>query len=535
MRCLSALLFLIAPLMLPAAATASVLDDDPFVPDAAFNDGYPVIESFHTPEDFDRPGRRVLRLAGGDLVVAADIRLQAHAADGSSIALARYLPDGRPMHWENASSSDTVSDGMALVWPAGVGGFPANAVAHRVLDLKQIGDRILVLYSRTHPTPVNHQIMLEVFDDWGGRISSTVIESAPVLPRGAQMAPYRTLGILDQDPTDRVLIAMPVNVGSSQTPQWELAVSRYRFADAQAAPTPDDGFNAGQAWRYYSLPGSCANHGNARHGDDLKLALSGDTFPPISPANSPPRLFLANTLTQNNRQDIAVLGIDARNSQPLATFGSGTCSSGFRVFQFNDDGQFEHRVAGITMTPGGLPSSPAATLHIAAKANTGCGNTPGIALAKIDHTGAFVSSFGQQGHMVFGGATGLPGGACQLFSSHTPTALIRTGTRLAVVGTARSSVRDPGIPLPPPRAVDNPFLAIVDADTGTVGMLRSFPAHADADSGRLGDGSFADLVADGANGLAVVGEVSDERDANGWQRATVIRLVADRLFGDGFQ
>lgn len=532
MRCLSVLSFFVLSFGIAFTVPASVLDDDPFVPDGQFNDGYPVVETFHTPEDFDRPGRRVLRMNNGDLVVAADIQLSGQFGAGSSIALARYLPDGRPMHWENASGSDMVSDGMALVWPASVDGFPGNAIEHRVLDLKQIGNRILVLYARTHPTPVNHQIMLEVFDHWGGRMSSSVIQSVPVLPRAAEMAPYRTQVLTPgADPIDRILIAMPVNVGSSQSPQWQLGVARYIFADAQADPAPDNAFNAGQSSRLYSLPASCSNHAGASHGDDLKVAISGSLFIHTIPAGVSPRLYLANTLTRNGQDDVGVLAINGSNSAPITSFGNNTCNSGFRIVSFNDGGNDNDRAAGIAVVMQGSPSVP--VIHVMASVARDC--AAGVGIAKLHENGAYDLSFGSFGQLVVGGSGFVDSNNACLATrlTHTPAALTRLqGNRVAIVGTRRSI----GLPIPPPAvASDNPFVAIVDADAGMVGELRSLPVRADADSGRIGDGSFYDLVADGANGLAAVGEVSDERDPNGWLRATVIRLVADRLFGDGFQ
>ena len=522
------LLALLALIAVPAAALGSVLDNDPFVPDTLFNGGLPVVETFHTPEDFDRPGRRVLRLANGDLVVAADIRLQAHAFDGSSIALARYLPDGGPMHWENASGDDMVADGMALVWPASVSGFPDNAVEHRVLDLKQIGDRILVLYARIHPTPVNHQIMLDVFDSWGGRMSRTTIHSAPVLPREAAMAPYRTSLLVPPgaEPGDRVLIAAPFNVGSSQTPQWQLDVARYRFADAQAAPQPDNDFNAGQFNRLYSLPASCSGQADARHGDDMKLAISHSVVTVTVPVTTPPRLYLANTLTRNGQDDVGVLAINASNSEPIGSFGSNTCSSGFRITGFNNGGSNNDRAAGISVVMQGSPRVP--VIHVLASVDRDC--APGMGVARLLDNGNFDFAFGNLGRLVFGGRGYVGPNACLATRiTHMPTALIHTqSNRLAIAGAMRST----GLSTPPVVS-ENPFVAILDGESGVVGDLRSLPVRVEAGGSRIGDGGFVDLVEDGENRLVLAGDVRDEREPEGWLRATLTRLVADRIFGNG--
>ncbi|MFA7542630.1 MAG: hypothetical protein WCZ02_11185, partial [Lysobacterales bacterium] len=208
---------------------------------------------------------------------------------------------------------------------------------------------------------------------------------------------------------------------------------------------------------------------------------------------------------------------------------SGTCGRGFRVFEFNDGGEYEHRVAGIVATASSPPLLNE-VIHVAANVRRDCG-TSGIGLAKIDHTGAFVPSFGNQGYLFFGGATQGAQGTCPTNRpTHSPAALVRIGKRLAIAGKYATE----GF-LPPYDVIENPFIAIVDADSGTVGDLRTLPIQGSVHWDRVGDGAFVDMVADGVNRLAIVGDVIDERNQEVHQRATLTLLVSDRIFGDGHE
>lgn len=522
MRAILALSILLLASALPGAATATVLEQDPFVADMQFQEGFPLIEAFHPPADHDRPGRRVLRLANGDLVAAAEIRMDGHTDTGHAIALVRYAPNGSLGFWPNGDPADMI-DGVLMVPGTTPGSFPDNHIQHRVLDLKQINNRILLLYARQHGVPVNHQLILVVYDSNGARIGSRTLFHQSMLPAHAQMHAYTTWQPVQGD-VSRVVVAYPENFGTESSPQWVLTVHRLQFDAGMTSLSDDPGFNNGSPVRSYALDDSCPAFAQARHGDDLKLAASHAS----NAIGSHPTLYLANTLSHAGRQDIAVLAIDAGNSAPQSSFGDNTCGSGFRVFQFNDGGQFNHRIAGIQASDYAPPLTTP-RIHVAATVRRDC-NTAGIGLALVDGDGAFVPGFGGGTGYVFFGGVAHQGTGCPVDTpSHLPMALVRSGPRLAVAGHLQSSA------LPPATGTfNNPFLAIVDAGLGTVRELRTFPVLAPDHSGRIGDGTYLDVVADD-DGLLLAGEVADGRLPVPWLRTTVSRLVADRIFGDGHE
>src|SRR5690606_22523429 len=101
--------------------------------------------------------------------------------------------------------------------------------------------------------------------------------------------------------------------------------------------------------------------------------------------------------------------------------------------------------------------------------------------------------------------------------THMPTALIHTqSNRLAIAGAMRST----GLSTPPVVS-ENPFVAILDGESGVVGDLRSLPVRVEAGGSRIGDGGFVDLVEDGENRLVLAGDVRDERQPDAWLRATL--------------
>ena len=222
-----------------------------------------------------------------------------------------------------------------------------------------------------------------------------------------------------QGDVSRVVVAYPENFGTESSPQWVLTVHRLQFDAGMTSLSDDPGFNNGSPVRSYALDDSCPAFAQARHGDDLKLAASHAS----NAIGSHPTLYLANTLSHAGRQDIAVLAIDAGNSAPQSSFGDNTCGSGFRVFQFNDGGQFNHRIAGIQASDYAPPLTTP-RIHVAATVRRNC-NTAGIGLALVDGDGAFPDSAAVPARLLRGRRTRAL--AVRSTHSHLPMALVRSG------------------------------------------------------------------------------------------------------------
>lgn len=515
---------LLSFLLAGSSVQATVLNQDPHAFDAEFHHGATLLDRFHSPFTQHREGERILRLSDGDLLVAGRVKLAGHGSNGNSIGLSRYAPDGSPRQWNEPEPLFQAGD-RYLVWPTTPGAGDNVNIARQIEDLRQLGDRILVLYSTRYPRvpppspyPNDSRLDLRVFD-LDGRLlpSSQIADDQHAWGLGAAMLAYSYQSV-PHGQIAKVIVAY--THGQANSSDTRIRLRRYQFDGPGGPPLPDFSFNNGSYSRDYNLATACAGYASAWHGAGVVLAASGTRGPN-------PRLYLGNTIWNpaSGSRDVAVLAVNGGTSAPVAEFGNA-CSSGFRVAGFDNGGSLHDEVVDIVSTdPLGLADP---VIHVLARVDRDC--EPGVGVLRLNHNGFPSPSFGSAGRVVFGG-TGAIGPSCPLPFLRTadiPTAITRSGDRLAIAGHSDSELfggeqrRDP-------------LFAIVDANTAAVREFRLLPARKQADGVRVGDAEYRDILVDNQGRLAMVGRAFDGTILpTGYQRFATARLRSDRIFGQGF-
>lgn len=498
---------------------ASSLDEDPFAFDAGFHGGVPYIDRFggDDADTKDQHGRKLVRLANGDVVVAGLVQAigaTQNQANGSfNLGLVRYNADGQRVAWGNASEPYTDPNKRYLVYPN-----TTTASYRAIADIKEHNGRI---YVAVKSYPSHYTALVIVGADGSPPYLEFHLTDTGNGDPGAGMVFYRD----GAGGADKLILANTVN-GSGTS--W---VRLQRFTLTSVAPfvQPDATFgNAGVVDRL--VPG-CVDPADNAIGCATTLrgiaASYGAAGTPTSGAK--PKIYIAGDYRRFHHSPLdwnpMVMKVDVGGVLQTGYGGTGIAKIPFDVSGGTTQDDFARGIALETrLEMVGQLLLAKDYVYVAAEVDKKC--HAGIGVAALDDSGQLRADFGDGGKRVFGGSNGP---FCPLGVRDTPRALARNGDRLAVAGS--STQYCPGICLE--GAMDDPMLAIVRTSDGALTEWRDHPVRA-GDGTRLGGGQFSDVVAAADGTFTAAGSVRDAGNDRRHMLQTV-RLRSDRVFGDGFE
>lgn len=514
---------------LASTGRAAPPDDDPFAFDAAFHGGVPNIDRFGNNNVKEQRGRKLLRLANGDVVVAGLVQAigaTQNQANGSfNLGLVRYAATGQRVAWSSPTLQFAHPDKQYLVYPN-----TTTAPFRAIADVREHDGRIYVLLER-YLSATDTDVVLVVFGVDGYWFKELAVEATSFVASGAGMVFYRN----GAGGADKLIVAYTqydaASVPSVQMKRYTLT-SAIPYVQIDVAfggsgivdlPVNLCAINFGGApytmpcaATAYSVAASYGLGGSSTTGEKPTLYIGGDYYRSVWP------------ITQKD-WDLMVMKVDVDGALKTG-YGSGGIAT--VRFDASSGATQDDRARGIVVETRVSGSSIPVLLdyvYVAAAVDKKC--HAGIGVAALGPGGQLRSDFGDAGKRVFGGSNGIGLGSLCFAGTYadTPRALARNGNRLAIAGSSTNCVG----PLPClAGAFDDPMLAIVRSSDGALTEWRDHPVR--DGGGAYYRGEFQDVVPSADGTFTATGSASDGGNAP-IVRLQTVRLRSDRIFGDGFQ
>lgn len=485
-------------------ATASPLDNDPFVYDPAFNYGLVLEDRFASPTTASYLlGLRLARAANGD-VIAAGIVPAAYESSppANNLGLVRYGPHGERLAWSAPSSQFVFFEDRYVDYPNSTSGSIGW-----VDDLKIIGGRI---YALTDSAGGSRDVRIAIFTDGGAFVDDTPAFATGLDEVGAALIPYTypTFDGSGNPVTQQMLIAVATyatSIGRQIITMKRFVVSPIDGSlavdlsfgvsnnGAMDQPLPDAFCDAGANCSWFVTDGVAAR----------------DTI------NSPTLYLTGTVMTSASASNAFVAAINGYDGSMATTFGHG-------------DGIYVNYLAGSShgVSVAVTPAADAANdvVYLASNELESCGQKGAVTKLRAEVTTA-------QGTMTLpdflwadGGTRDIGGnpGSCGNVYTYL-THVVLDGDRLAFSGyeTLVSTIPDP-------------LFSVVRVSDGTLTeFARAGFTPMRADGTPWGGAVFSDLVAMGDGRYATTGYLYDA-SANDALLFGTAELVSDRIFGDGF-
>lgn len=530
-------------LALPGAAVAA---DDPVDPaastapevqiaggyrlDQGFNGGAFFLDRFAGPNSANYRGRKLARMSNGDMVVVGLVPAynQADPPDGQShIGLVRYDAAGQRVAWTFPSPYGNFGN-QYLIYPGSNLGGQLTPRFTAIKDVKTIGDRIYVMVDHT-PDGESRDVQLLIFSDANGEsgrfLGHFTLFTSPFNEDGAEMVLFSS-NVIGGAPY-RLLAAATVFGGSGNY----IRLSRFNVGGVTTFEGDSTFGTDGTSIAFLSQnSGACSSAVATAGACPLiarSLAVGFRGFAGSGPIYVGAERQYSATSGTSNDWDAAVVKFSSSGDLDTS-FGSGSgagAGNGFAFVQF-DRGTKEDRNRGIAVrTLGfGIPASPYRDeIYVVASAAQAC--SAGIGVGKLDEGGHYVTAFGTNGKLRFGGWDDPNDGqACAVYNAATPFAVARDGTTLAIAGQDDAEV---GLDFIPSAAV-----AFVDTDSGALAQ-RFTSAITPPWATFPSSGALYGIVANGGGRFSVTGDARDSSSANTLMYATA-RIGNDLIFRDGF-
>lgn len=477
------------------------------------------IDRFATDDFRSNHGRKLARLANGDVVMAGAVHaITQDGSGGMGLGLLRRTPDGQLVPWADRNAGTPFSTDYNILDPITVGG--TRVYVSEVKDLT-IQNELLLVLADTWTTTGFWQSSIYVFGLDGSFKGANVVDNhfSSAGPRevwGSGLASWRQSALTDS----RVYYIGRKKVGAVE----RITFRRFTLTSAGALTaqtgllTPNIGSCSMTTWH-------CSGQG---------IALG-------SPATlgGSPRIYITGSIDYPPQPEPTPPGWYAYIAQISATDGSAS-SANFQMLAHGTRGR------GIAVRPrggfGGVDD-----VFVVAEQDLAC------------KSGAFVFARQTSGNWskVIGGsnaATCLP----TLSKAFIPTALALQGDRVAVAGRSvwtPTSACLPGDPCPSPEDHVDGAVAVLVASTGELvspGAPSSSPQPVQYPYTRFYGGprerhsAFFDIVGDRADSFIAGGTIRTPEDfptdiGRGTVQFGTLRIQdaapsnLDELFKDGFE
>ena len=503
----------------PAAANMGdpmpfALSDNPLAPDPGFNGGNYFGDAFGGSFSNHYLGRKLVRLANGDVVVAGLVpQVSGTNVPGRfHLGLVRYNSAGQRVAWANPGAYGHF-DNQYITFPN-----TANPEITEVVDIvasESSQDRIYVLVNLAFGQEGN--VGIASFTQQGAAAGFSVPFATAALETGAGLVHYRE--------------------GLDET--YKLAVIGTRFETTNGRPiyrrynVSGGGMASEDGPRdIHPTNGACGT--NTQTGGCVATAVTSVQWSAFEWL--PPRIYVAGVITRNlapDDTDFFVTRIKGGNGTGVGFWDPSFGTGGTQSALFDAGGNLRDYVTGVAARRGGPdPAQPLGNntgdeVYVVGQVAQTC--TPGIGIAAFNHNGT-PASFGTSGRLLFGGQA-LPCNQYLFESADYANAAIYDGSRLVIVGFSVYERICFPIGSPCEDAVD-PMIAIVRGSDGVVQEHRDFPVQPGQ---RIRHGGLYDVVV-GGGGYTVTGDdryFSSDANYPGRQEFATGRVRLDRIFGNG--
>ncbi len=492
------------------------LNDNPLAHDPGFNSGNYFADAFSGSSSNYYLGRKLVRLANGDVIVAGLVpKVGGTNVPGRfHLGLVRYNSAGQRVAWTNPGGNGHFGNQYITFAYANVDDPGVTEVVDIVAsDTAQGRFYVLLNYQYGDVTSV----AVAAFTFAGAFVDIKFAFETPAHETGAGLVYYRE--------------------GFGET--YKLAVIGTRFETTKGRPV----------YRRYDVSGSsmvseegprdihpttgpCST--NIQTGGCTATAVTSVQWSAFEWL--PPRIYVAGVVTRNLNPDDTDFFVTRIMGGPAAgagfwdaSFGTG----GTREVAFDVGGNLRDHVTGVAARRGGPdPAQPLGNntgdeIYVVGQVAQAC--TPGIGIAAFNHNGTS-ADFGAFGKQRFGGQA-LPCNQYLFESADYANAVVYDNDRLVIVGFSAYERICVPIGSPCEDGVD-PMMAIVRGRDGWVQEHRDFPVQP---GNRVRHGGLYDVVA-GGGGYTATGDdryFATDPNVPGRQEFTTARFRLDRIFGNG--
>jgi hypothetical protein len=498
--------------------------------DPGFNGGAFFLDRFAGPDNANYRGRKLVRLSNGDVVVVGLVPAYDQPdppAGQFHIGLVRYNAAGHRVAWSFPSSYGNFGN-QYLIYPGGNSSGQLTPRFTAVKDVKAIGDRIYVMVDHT-PDGESRDVQLLIFSDASGEtgrfLGHFTLFTSEFNEDGAEMVLFSS-GTIGGAPY-KLLAAATVYGGSGNY----IRLSRFNIGGT----TPFEGDTTfgtdGTSIAFlFQSSGACSSAVATAGACPLiarSLAIGFRGLTGSGPIYVGAERQYSATSSTSNDWDTAVVKFSSSGDLDTG-FGSGTgagSGNGFAFVQF-DRGTKEDRNRGIAVRTRGLgtPALPYQDeVYVIASVAQACASGTGV--GKLDQDGHFVTAFGDNGKLRFGGWDD-PGNAqaCAVYGPAAPFAVARDGDMLAIAGQDDAEVQGDFIP----------SAAVAFVDGGSGALVQRFASAIRPPAGTFPSSSALYGIAAGSDGsFSVTGDARDSTTGNTLMFATA-RIGRDVIFADGF-
>ena len=422
-----------------------------------------------------RQGGKLVRLPGGEVVIAGRVRMSNDSPPYWNIGLLRLGRSGERKVWPG--SPDGVhfwADGEYVVYPnlanAGVG----DGRIESVNDIGHADGRIYVLATRVFSeAPFDRDVVVYAFDESGTFRQSFIAIGSAIDEVGRSL-----------DVKETGLIAAPVAITILAERNFQKMVVAKVHENQAGDLQADAGFNAGAPLQV-DISTSCAGSPQCNViPNDLvrpQRLFGGDGMP----------IYVAGAV-QRSGGDWDYLAVKLNADGTLAgDFGVG----GLRYVPFNQPGSGQGDYAMTLHVESSFGPFGTDTLWLAGNVQQSC--QTGIGVAKLRGDGVDDPFFGTNGRAVYGGSIET-GSVCAQDPAHFASDITLQGGEIAIAGDT-ATLDQGGQTL-----VDGSLLRI-HADTGSQRGLASLPMTFGLGD-RAGASRLRGIVGDGGGRYTVSGE-----------------------------
>jgi hypothetical protein len=462
------------PLTVPAAEPELPNGANDYVYDRFFAVGGISVDRFAGTSNASYEGQKLVRLPGGDVVVAG---LVPAGAGAQQLGIVRYSPSGRRVTWPAISAPFGHNASQYILYPNGAANSP------RVTNVAAIAQRsgyIYVLVDDMYPDGLDkYRPAVVVFADTGRFVGWWFIHPDNDVYNNAR---------------DMAIIGNKLTLlGGNSAGGWWTKFWTARFAINADGTLSHDASFGGNGVSVFTLSASAGGCSDAQIGG--LCPITGIALDHAKGLTVPlaPKFYVAFTKKYDNSgdHDPCVARFNGNGSLDSAFNGGVACVA------FDNGGNREDRAVALhtdyhTVIGGGGIST---VEDIYVTASVARDFSAGVGVMRLNSSGGLNSEFGNGGKVVFGGC----GTGCTVNLGPTvPRAMARNGANLAVVG-----YWDPNL-------VDDPQLAVINATNGSFLSFRTMGIS-------YGDSIFADVVAGPSGGFTMAGWAKDE-SVGTWQR-----------------
>ncbi|WP_306524329.1 hypothetical protein [Dokdonella sp.] len=484
----------------PLQLLASPLDQDPFVLDSAFGSGGTVTDGFGTTRNWPLPavstakdGQRVIRLANGDVIVAALVPKLGQAVSPTTfnIGLARYTPSGDRVPWTAAPSTRTDADKNWLVYPNAAEGKYTS-----ITSMQEHNGYLWITAGYSFYSDDLDAVLLKVRLDGGWVAATSVLDG---------LGPEEAIDLAFSTSRNE-LVVVSNRVGDDG--YSSVVLKRYLAGQGDQAPSLDNSF--GSYGANVLNMNICGSGGNQRCSTAPKRMASG----PIVNGGVP-MLFIAGQYQYATSEGhLFVFNLDWDGNFITSWGINGTSHT-----VFDSLGTRSNVLLDITLKPicgGTTPAMCTYETYLIAAAKSSwssCGY--GVAVAKLKTNGYAETAFGNNG---WAGGPGDGSLSCGNLSekSEAPARAVLDGNRLIIAGWSwwKTPLGDGNY---------SALLRVLDATSGAERFSSTYDTAGHTHT------YFRDIISAGPGQVYAHGTITD------WTWVTTSRFILDRIFGDGFQ